>query len=142
MLSNIKYFPTDAPISHQWALGAAARVDLQTLFLEGGAMTSKQERDWLKKFYEGTFLVKGWKAQVKELLEDFQGEERDTANDLLSDLGEKIGREWSKDNAVRRIDTVQLKQWGAGLTSARKKGPEALIAEIRAIDQAVNGMLG
>jgi hypothetical protein len=79
---------------------------------------------------------------VKELLEDFQGEERDTANDHLSDLGEKIGREWSKDNAVRRIDTVQLKQWGAGLTSARKKGPEALIAEIRAIDQAVNGMLG
>ncbi|MGD9098574.1 MAG: hypothetical protein PVF97_10840 [Desulfobacterales bacterium] len=105
-------------------------------------MTSKQERDWLKKFYEGTFLVKGWKAQVKELLEDFQGEERDTANDLLSDLGEKIGREWSKDNAVRRIDTSQLKQWGASLTSARKKGPEALIAEIRAIDQAVNGMLG
>jgi hypothetical protein len=120
----------------------AARVNLQTLFLEGGAMTSKQERDWLKKFYEGTFLVKGWKAQVKELLEDFQGEERDTANDLLSDLGEKIGREWSKDNAVRRIDTSQLKQWGASLTSARKKGPEALIAEIRAIDQAVNGMLG
>ncbi len=105
-------------------------------------MTSKQERDWLKKFYEGTFLVKGWNAQVKDLLQDFQGEERDATNDLLSDLGEKIGREWSKDNAVRRIDTVQLKDWGASLTSARKKGPDALIAEIRAIDQTVDELLG
>jgi hypothetical protein len=105
-------------------------------------MTAKQERDWLKKFYEGTFLAKGWKAQVRELLKDFNGEERDAANDLLDDLGEKIGREWSKDNAVRRIDTVQLKQWGASLTSARKKGPDALIAEIRAIDQTVDEMLG
>ncbi len=104
-------------------------------------MTSKQEQDWLKKFYEGTFLVKGWKAQVRDLLRDFQGAERDAANDLLSDLGEKIGREWSKDNAVRRIDTAQLQQWGASLTSARKKGPDALIAEIRAIGQTVDTIL-
>ncbi len=104
-------------------------------------MTSKQEQDWLKKFYEGTFLVKGWNAQVKDLLQDFQGADRDATKDLLSDLGEKIGREWSKDNAVRRIDTPQLKQWGASLTSARKKGPEALIAEIRAIGKTVEEML-
>jgi hypothetical protein len=104
-------------------------------------MTSKQERDWLKKFYEGTFLVKGWNAQMRDLLQDFQGQEKDAANDLLSDLGEKIGREWSKDNAVRRIDTAKLQHWGASLTSARKKGPEALIAEIRAIGQTVDEML-
>ena len=104
-------------------------------------MTTKQEQDWLKKFYEGTFLVKGWKTQVRDLLQDFHGEERGAANDLLGDLGEKIGREWSKDNAVRRIDTAQLKQWGASLTSARKKGPDALIEEIRAIDRTVDEML-
>ena len=104
-------------------------------------MTTKQEQDWLKKFYEGTFLVKGWNAQVKDLLQDFHGEDRDATQDLLSDLGEKIGREWSKDNAVRRIDTAQLKQWGASLTSARKTGPEALIAEIHAIGKTVEEML-
>ncbi len=104
-------------------------------------MTAKQEQDWLKKFYEGTFLVKGWNAQMKDLLQDFQGEERDATKDLLSDLGAKIGREWSKDNAVRRIDTAQLKQWGASLSSARKEGPEALTAEIRAIGKAVDEML-
>ncbi len=105
-------------------------------------MTSKQEQDWLKKFYEGTFLVKGWNAQVKDLLLDFQGEERDATKDLLGDLGEKIGREWSKDNAVRRIDTAQLKEWGASLASARKNGPDALIAEIRVIGKTVDEMLG
>ena len=104
-------------------------------------MTSKQERDWLKKFYEGTFLVKGWKAQMRDLLQDFQGQEREAASDLLSALGDKIGREWCKDNAVRRIDTAMLQRWGANLTSAREKGPEALTAEIRAIGQTVDEML-
>jgi hypothetical protein len=104
-------------------------------------MISKHEQDWLKKFYQGTFLVKGWKAQMRDLLQDFQGQERDAVNDLLGDLGEKIGREWSKDNAVRRIDTAMLQQWGANLTSARKKGPDALIDEIRAIDQTVDEVL-
>ena len=104
-------------------------------------MTSKQEQDWLKKFYEGTFLVKGWKKQMKELLKDFQGDERDALNDSLSSLGEKIGREWAKDNAVRRIDTAKLQQWGASLTNARKKGPEFLTAEIRTIADTVDEML-
>jgi hypothetical protein len=104
-------------------------------------MSSKQERDWLKKFYEGTFLVKGWKAQMRELLQDFEGAQKDATNDLLNALGAKIGQEWSKDNAVRRIDTAKLQQWGASLTNARKKGPDALIAEIQAIDQTVDEIL-
>ncbi len=78
---------------------------------------------------------------MRDLLQDFQGEERNATKDLLGDLGEKIGREWSKDNAVRRIDTAQLKQWGSSLTSARRKGPEALIAEIRIIGKTVDEML-
>lgn len=104
-------------------------------------MSSRHEQDWLKKFYNGTFLAKGWNAQMRDLLQDFEGKERDAANDLLCDLGEKIGREWSKDNAVRRIDTAKLQQWGASLTSARKKGPDALIEEIRALGQTVDEML-
>ena len=104
-------------------------------------MTSKHEQEWFQKFYEGTFLVKGWKAQMRELLQDFQGHERDVVNDLLSNLGEKIGREWAKDNAVRRIDTAKLKQWGASLASARKKGPDVLTEQIRTIDKTVDEML-
>lgn len=104
-------------------------------------MTSKQEQEWLKKFYDGTFLVKGWKAQMRELLKDFQGDEREALGGRLSDLGEKIGREWAKDNAVRRIDTAKLQQWGKRLTSARNIGPDALIAEIRNIAGSVDEML-
>ena len=104
-------------------------------------MSSKQEQEWFKKFYEGTFLVKGWKKQMKELLNDFQGEERDALKDRLGRLGEKIGREWAKDNAVRRIDTANLQQWGESLTNARKKGPDFLTAEIRTIANTVDEML-
>jgi hypothetical protein len=104
-------------------------------------MISKQEQNWLKKFYEGTFLVKGWDAQVTDLLQDFEGEERDAIEDLLGNLGRKIGREWSKDNAVRRIDTAKLQQWGANLKSARKNGTDALTEEIRTIDQAADEIL-
>jgi hypothetical protein len=104
-------------------------------------MRSKQEQAWFKKFYEGTFLVKGWKYQMKALLKDFQGDERDALDDSLRRLGEKIGREWAKDNAVRRIDTAKLQQWGASLGDARKKGPDFLTAEIRNITDAVDEML-
>jgi hypothetical protein len=104
-------------------------------------MYSQQEKVWLKKFFEGTFLVKGWNSQMRALLEDFQGDEREVIRDLLSNLGEKIGREWAKDNAVRRIDTAKLQQWGASLTSARKKGRDALTEEIRTIGETVDEML-
>lgn len=104
-------------------------------------MASRQEQKWFKTFYEGSFMVKGWNAQTKELLQDFYGDEREVVNALLDDLGEKIGREWSKDNAVRLIDTAKLKQWGASLSSARKKGPDVLTEEIRVIAEAVDEIL-
>lgn len=104
-------------------------------------MASKQEQEWFKKFHEGTFLVKGWKTQTRELLKDVQGNERDAISHRLNDLGEKIGREWAKDNAVRRIDTAKLQQWGASLTKARKKGSDVLTAEIRSIAASVDEML-
>ena len=104
-------------------------------------MTSKREQEWYKKFHEGTFLVKGWKAQMRALLKDYQGDEREALGNRLSDLGEKIGREWAKDNAVRRIDTANLERWGARLTSARKRGPHALTAEIRNIADRVDEIL-
>jgi hypothetical protein len=104
-------------------------------------MTSRQEQEWLKKFYEGTFLVKGWRAQTKSLLKDFHGDEREALSVRLSDLGEKIGREWARDNAVRRIDTAQLRQWGDSLTGARREGPDVLISEIRSIAAEVDDLL-
>jgi hypothetical protein len=33
-------------------------------------MATKKEKEWYKKFMDGTFVVKGWKSREKELLED------------------------------------------------------------------------
>jgi hypothetical protein len=117
-------------------------IKTQWHYLLGDTMTSNSEQKWMKQFYEGTFLVKGWKEQMQELLQAFSAEQREAVKEQLDHLGEKIGREWAKDNSVRKIDTDHLKQWGKALKSARKKGPDALIAQIRSIDHTVNDLLG
>ena len=104
-------------------------------------MTSESEQKWLKKFYEGTFLVKGWNEQVRNLLREIPADEKEGVKSLLDIVGDKIGREWAKDNSVRRIDTARLKQWGDELNRARKKGPLILIDQIRSIDKEVDDIL-
>ena len=104
-------------------------------------MTSKKEEEWYKKFQEGTFLVKGWKSRMKELLRGFDDSDKASMGDLLANLGEKIGREWSKDNEIRRIDTTLLQQWGENLRTAKKDGRDGLKSEIRKIDAEVDDIL-
>ena len=36
----------------------------------------------------------------------------------LRELGDKIGREWCKDNRTRKIDTTMLRQWDKELKTA------------------------
>ncbi len=31
-------------------------------------MTTKREREWFRRFYDGTLLVKGWQARMDDLL--------------------------------------------------------------------------
>jgi hypothetical protein len=104
-------------------------------------MTTKKEQEWYKKFLEGTFLAKGWISRETELLENFEGSEREHMASLLHDLGEKIGREWAKDNDIRRIDTPMLRQWGNHLVSAKKQGPDMLAKEVKRIESEVDKVL-
>lgn len=104
-------------------------------------MNSKDEQEWLRKFYEGTFLVKGWKGRMKEILYDVSSEHKKETEKSLSNLGEKIGREWAKDNALRRIDSDMLQKWGEELRSVRKKGHAVLDETIRKIDSEVDNIL-
>ena len=32
-------------------------------------MSTQEEQEWYKKFYEGTFLAKGWKGRMEEILQ-------------------------------------------------------------------------
>jgi hypothetical protein len=105
-------------------------------------MVAKDEEEWLRKFYEGSFLIPGWKSRMKELLRAVPDSEKDQMQALLSDLGEKIGREWAKDNRTRRIDNQMLQKWGDTLSTAKRKGPEVLTREIRKLETEVDNILG
>ena len=104
-------------------------------------MSVKNEQEWFNKFYEGTFLVKGWKDRMKEILRAAHPENKEEMRKSLDSLGEKIGREWARDNSVRRIDTAMMKQWGEELLAAKKKGADALNENIGKIDAQVNKIL-
>ena len=104
-------------------------------------MGTKNEEEWFRKFYEGTFLIRGWRSRMKELLEPFSPSEREEMTPLLAGLGEKIGREWARDNSVRRVDTPLLQKWGEDLRRAKRQGPKALARAIRDLDAQVNDLL-
>ncbi|MBF0203172.1 MAG: hypothetical protein HQK67_02420 [Desulfamplus sp.] len=104
-------------------------------------MYSREEEDWFKKFQEGTFLVKGWKGRMKETLKPFSSPEKESLGKQLEMLGEKIGREWSRSNSVRRIDTPMLQKWGDALLSAKDRGAGSLIREIENLNSEVDRLL-
>ena len=104
-------------------------------------MVEKNQQEWYKKFYEGTFLVQGWKSRIKEILKGLSIEEKKEMGELLENLGKKIGMEWAKGNDVRKIDTSQLQQWGKDLQKAGKTGTAALAGQIRKLDEEVDRRL-
>ncbi len=104
-------------------------------------MGIKNEEEWFRKFYEGTFLIKGWRSRMKELLQSFSPAQRDEMRDLLDKLGEKIGREWARDNRVRRVDTPLLQKWGQDLSNAKREGPDFLAQAIIKLDTEVDKLL-
>ncbi len=104
-------------------------------------MYSKEEENWFKKFQEGTLLAKGWKARVKEIIKPFRSPERERLQQELEILGEQIGREWAKDNNIRKIDTKMLQNWGESLVAAKDRGADSLIDEIQEIRVNVDKLI-
>ncbi len=104
-------------------------------------MGTRDEEEWFRKFYDGTFLIKGWKSRMKEVLQPFSPAEKEKMSPQLDNLGEKIGREWAKDNKVRRVDTPMLQKWGQDLQNAKKKGPDVLAETIRNLDTELDDLL-
>ena len=104
-------------------------------------MGTKREREWYRKFQEGTFLIRGWQSRKKEILEAIPATEKETVDELLGKLGEKIGKEWARSRHVRRIDTTTLQKWGERLRKSQKKGSDMLVAEIRELDTKVDEII-
>ncbi|ELR66559.1 hypothetical protein C942_04257 [Photobacterium marinum] len=96
---------------------------------------SEQEyQKWLRAFYKGSFFVKGWDS-IKRELHSKVGSQCDEIGQLLDELGDLIGREWAKDNHIRKIDTDDLKQWGDHLRHAGKKSADDVTAAIHTIKE-------
>jgi hypothetical protein len=104
-------------------------------------MTEKDQQEWYRKFYEGTFLIKGWKGRMNEILKGVPSEEKEEMGGLLENLGKKIGMEWARENDVRKIDTAQLQKWGKDLQNAQKKGTKALRERVRELNEEVDQLL-
>ncbi len=102
---------------------------------------SREESKWFHRFMEGGLLVDGWKDITKKVLANTPEEQRQQQRQRLELLGIKIGTEWSKDNAIRKVDTNQLMIWGEKLKQAVKKQPEQLAYVIALIDREVDSLL-
>jgi hypothetical protein len=104
-------------------------------------MINKVEEENYQKFLKGSFWVKGWNDRTKDILQHVPEKEKVELKILLSELGEKIGREWAKNPLVRKIDTQMLKKWGGEIKKALNDGPSTLIKQIRTIEHQVNKII-
>lgn len=101
--------------------------------------------EFVKKFYEGTFLAKGWNGRIQEILSVLKSEEeKSKIKEKLEGLGKKMAAEWAKDNNVRKISTDDLKRWGSELEKAKEEergGGKKLDEVIKKIEDEVQQKL-
>lgn len=73
---------------------------------------------WVTRFYEGYTAVPGWLEMTEQVLARLPASEHEWVTARLLELGGRIGREWAKDNAVRRINTRAAAVWRDALLEA------------------------
>lgn len=92
---------------------------------------------WVQTFYEGNLLARGWTEQCGRILDALPGAFH--PEDLIGRmnvLGRLVAAEWAKNNALRRISTRDLRQWGALLRRAiRKRDPDDPVPVLEAFNQ-------
>lgn len=131
------------PVSKSYAGVAHASTGKSTDYLHNYDLTglSAQERQWFVKFIEGTFFADGWQDIANDILVKLTDEERQQKQLKLNELGNKIGREWCKDNDIRKIDTAMLKKWGYMLKLTAEDDPHLLVKVIDHIDGEVDSLI-
>ena len=103
--------------------------------------SEKEYQQWIKDFYKGNFLVKGWDGRKQEVLALVKGS-KDEASKLLDQAGELISKEWAKENGVRKLDNSDLMRWGNQMKDAGKTSDEALVKKMEEIIAEVKKLLG
>lgn len=68
-----------------------------------------QYKDFVEKFYKGSWLADGWLEQTEDALKGGGGA---AVRTQMNTLGQRICGEWAKPNNIRKVTTDHLKQWG------------------------------
>jgi hypothetical protein len=102
---------------------------------------NSEEKHWFKVFQEGNFLSDGWQDISSEILAKTPPEQRQTQRTALENLGKKIGMAWCRPNAIRKVDSSMLQDWGDILRKTARKNPQQLAKAIAYIDHEVDAVL-
>ena len=102
---------------------------------------SAREQKWFETFQKGTFYARGWRDITAELLAKAPAETKDSLKKSLEELGKKIGREWSKNNNIRKIDNEMLQRWGGQLQEVAEQEPTRIVQVVASLNQKVHTIL-
>ncbi len=105
------------------------------------AQMSEKEKTWFLKFQNGIPFFDGWKDISQNIISNFPEQEKERIKTSLKKLGNKIGIEWAKDNAIRKIDTDMLRGWGKKLEKALDKGFKHVTETVHRVDREVDEIL-
>lgn len=87
------------------------------------AQSEEEYLKWVKRFYLGWALYpNGWDWLTAKMLKQTSDEKQAYVKKSMYTIGERIGTEWSKDGAHRKINSSHLMTWGNVLRLALKRG--------------------
>lgn len=102
---------------------------------------SAQERAWFETFQKGTLYARGWRDITTEVLAKAPAEIKSDLERRMEALGTKIGREWSKNNDIRKINSEMLRQWGCLLEQTAEREPEKIPQVVENLNRKVVSLL-
>lgn len=119
------------PVATPWAATSSDPVwyeplaeDFRPAFARGGGGRLAWDRywGWVRSFYAGNRLARGWNDRARWLIAEVRSEaERGRLRARLNALGRAIGAEWARDYDVRRVSSADLLAWGRMMEKARAR---------------------
>jgi hypothetical protein len=128
----------------------ATAVPAQQVSQDGIAFDDAKHRGWYVRFWTGSckelkvICVSGapyWGEIMQRLLAGVPAERQERLRTRLVLLGQSIGYEWAKENAVRRINNGHIKSWSSDLKQ-NQQDPEPAVARIEQQTRALLGGTG
>jgi hypothetical protein len=125
----------------------ATAVPAQQVSQDGIAFDDAKHRGWYVRFWTGSckelkvICMSGapyWGEIMQRLLAAVPAERQERLRTRLVLLGQGIGYEWAKENAVRRINNAHIKSWSSDLKQ-NHRDPEPAVARI---EQQLRTLLG